>query len=344
MGPLDLARQFLATWVRPRAASIDQDPLALRDALAELGRRGFLGLRIPREFGGLELGPIDFRRFQEDSARASGALAFLESQHQSACGILVRSPNQALRRKMLPDLAAGRQSAAIAFSHLRKSGAPALQAAAEPGGYRLDGRLPWVTGWGFFTHCVSAATLPDGRVLFVLHPLAESAELKPSAPLDLGAMGVTQTVAVEVAGLRIPDADVVDLHPATWIRENDRIAVALQSPLALGCAAAAVDVLRAQRPGLGEAAERLDRELAACREEAFRAMEEPVDLERSLKARSAAIELMGRAAHAAVVGAAGAGNLMTHPAQRVYREALAFSVLALSPAIQEATLERLSIR
>jgi len=69
-----------------------------------------------------------------------------------------------------------------------------------------------------------------------------------------------------------------------------------------------------------------------------------VDVDRSLKARSAAIELMGRAAHAAVLAAAGAGNLMTHPAQRVYREALAFSVLALSPAIQEATLERLSIR
>ena len=35
----------------------------------------------------------------------------------------------------------------------------------------------------------------------------------------------------------------------------------------------------------------------------------------------------GRAAHAAVVAAAGAGNLLSHPAQRVYREALAFSVL-----------------
>jgi len=340
METLDLAREFLADWVRPRAAAIDQEVAALREALGELGRRGFLGLRIPREFGGLELSPLDFRRFQEASARASGALAFLESQHQSACGLVVRSPNQDLRRRLLPDLAAGRESAAIAFSHLRKSGAPALQATVVDGGYRLDGRLPWVTGWGFFTRCVSAATLPDGRVLFALHPLVASAELRPSAPLDLAAMGVTQTVAVEVRGLRIPQADVVDLHPATWIRENDRIAVALQSPLALGCAGAAVDVVRAHRPG--EAAERLDRELAACREEAFRAMEEPVDVDRSLKARSAAIELMGRAAHAAVVAAAGAGNVMGHPAQRVYREALAFSVLALLPSIQEATLSLLS--
>jgi hypothetical protein len=160
-------------------------------------------------------------------------------------------------------------------------------------------------------------------------------------------MGVTQTVSIDVRGLYIPDSDVVDLHPATWIQENDRIAVALQSPLALGCAGAAIDVLREEaskknRPALSLAAERLDRELGACREAAFRAMEEPVEPERSLEARSAAIELAGRAAHAAVIAAAGAGNLAGHPAQRVYREALAFSVLALSPSIQEAALSRLA--
>src|SRR5205823_4302728 len=63
--PLDDARAFLADWVRPRAGAIDQDLPALREALLELGRRGYLGLRIPREFGGLDLGALDFRRFQE---------------------------------------------------------------------------------------------------------------------------------------------------------------------------------------------------------------------------------------------------------------------------------------
>lgn len=343
----DDARRFLTDWVRPRAGAIDRDLDALRAALAEMGRRSLLGLRIPREFDGLEVGPIDFRRFQEASARASGALAFLESQHQSACGLIVRGPNMGLKARVLPQLARGELSSAIAFSHLRKSGNPALRASVVKGGYRLDGHLPWVTGFGLFSHCVTAATLTDQRVLFAWHPLITSASLVPSKPLDLAAMAVTQTVAVEVHGLIIPEADVVDIHAATWIQENDRIAVALQSPLALGCAGAAVDVLRAEAaakssPAMIAAAEKLDAELAGVREEAYRAMEENVDFERSLKARSAAIELMGRAAHAAVLAAAGAGNLTTHPAQRVYREALAFSVLALLPPIQAAALERLS--
>jgi len=345
--PLDDARRFLADWVRPRADAIDRDLGALREALLELGRRGFLGLRIPREFGGLELGALDFRRFQEASARASGALAFVESQHQSACGLIARGPNAALRARALPRLARGEESSAIAFSHLRRSGPPALTAVAAPGGYRLDGRLPWVTGWGLFSHCVTAATLPDQRVLFAYHPLTESAALQPSKPLELAAMGVTQTVEVEVRALRVPEADIVEIHPATWIQQNDRIAVALQSPLALGCAQASIDVLQEEaakknRPAMTDAAARLERELETVREEAYKAMEENADFERSLRARSAAIELAGRAAHAAVIAAAGAGNIAGHPAQRVYREALAFSVLALLPPIQDATLEVLT--
>jgi hypothetical protein len=204
-----------------------------------------------------------------------------------------------------------------------------------------------VTGWGIFTLCLTAAPLPDGRILFAVHPLSPSPTMTASKPLDLAAMTVTQTVTVDVRDLFIPESDVVDLHPPTWIQENDRVAVVLQSPLALGCAQAGIDVLRdeaAKRNNgvMAAAAERLDRELETCRQEAYRAMEENGDLDKGLRARAAAIELAGRTSHAAVLAAAGAGNLMSHPAQRVYREALAFSVLALSPPIQDAALRKLS--
>src|SRR5436190_2927684 len=262
MTPSD-ARHFLQEWVRPRAGALDQDLGALREALAELGRHGLLGLRVPAELGGLGYSPLDFRRFQEASARASGALAFLESQHQSACSLLARCGNEALRARLLPALARGEQTSAIAFSHLRRKGPPLVTAAPAPGGYCLDGRLPWVTGWGLFSLCVTAAPLAAGRVLFAVHPTAEPATLKASAPLELAAMAVTQTVTVEVRGFFIPDADVLDVHAATWIQENDRIAIALQSPLALGCAQAGIDVLRDEagkrgHDGMRAAADRLE--------------------------------------------------------------------------------------
>ena len=344
---LSTALEFLSTRVKPRADALDQDVDALREALVEFGRRGLLGLRVPTEYGGQGFSPLDFRRFQEASARASGALAFLESQHQSACSLVARCSNEPLRERLLPRLARGKETSAIAFSHLRRSGPPLVTAAPAAGGYRLEGRLPWVTGWGLFTLCVTAAPLPDGRILFAVHSLADGETMHASPPLELAAMSVTQTVTVDVHGLFVPEGDVLDLHPSTWIQENDRIAVALQSPLALGCAQAGIDVIREEAEKrssavMTAAADRLDRELEACRKEAYAAMEENADLERGLKARAAAIELAGRTTHAAVIAAAGAGNLMTHPAQRVYREALAFSVLALLPSIQEAALAKLS--
>jgi alkylation response protein AidB-like acyl-CoA dehydrogenase len=342
------AEAVLHEWVRPRAALIDRDVSALGEALAEMGRRGLLGLRVPAEFEGMDVPPIAFRRFQEASARCSGALAFLESQHQSACGLLSRSANAGLKARLLPRLARGEVRSGIAFSHLRRSGPPTLTATPLPDGFRLDGRLSWVTGWGLFEICVTAATLPDGRTLFATHDLVASPALRASAPMDLAAMGVTQTVSLDVRGLVIPEGDVVDVHPASWIRDNDRIAVALQSPLALGCAQAGIDVIRdeAEKRGnqaMEEAADRLEAELAECRTAAYRAMEED-DVATGLGARAWAIELARRAAHAAGVAAAGRGSVVPHPAQRVYREALAFSVLALTDPIQEAALERLAAR
>ncbi len=347
--PDDDAEAFLQEWVRPRAAAIDRSLEALREALEEMARRGLLGLRVPASHGGRGLDERSFRRFQEASARASGALAFLESQHQSACALVSRCENAALRDRLLPLLARGEVKAGIAFSQLRRAGGPALRALPAAGGFRLEGVLPWVTGWGLFGKCVTAATLPDGRTLFVVHDLAESPALRASPVLRLAAVEVTQTVRLEICGLLVPESDVLTARAATWIQENDRVSAALQSPLALGCARAAIDVMRdeAQKKEsavIRSAAERLESELGSCRDEAYAAMEEPSDVARSLEARARAIELAGRCAHAAVVASAGAGNLMDHPAQRVYREALAFSVLAINRPIQEAALERLARR
>jgi alkylation response protein AidB-like acyl-CoA dehydrogenase len=340
---------FLREWVRPRAGEIDRDVGALREALEEMARRGLLGLRVPAQFGGRGLDERSFRRFQEASARASGALAFLESQHQSACALMVRAENAPLRGRLLPLLARGELKAGIAFSQLRRAGGPALRALPAPGGFRLEGALPWVTGWGLFAKCVTAATIPDGRTLFVLHDLAESPALRASGVLRLAAVEVAQTVSLELRGLFVPESDVLAFRPGTWIEENDRVSAALQSPLALGCAQAAIDImedeaLRKESAAIRKAAERLSAELASCRHEAYAAMDDPSDPARNLAARARAIELAGRFAHAAVVASAGSGNLMDHPAQRVYREALAFSVLAINRPIQEAALARLAAR
>ena len=60
--------------------------------------------------------------------------------------------------------------------------------------------------------------------------------------------------------------------------------------------------------------------------------------------RSWAIELANRISHAAVTVSGGAANYSHHNAQRIYREALVFTVTGQTTAIMAATLTRLVMK
>jgi len=60
-----------------------------------------------------------------------------------------------------------------------------------------------------------------------------------------------------------------------------------------------------------------------------------------LQLRAWAIDLAVRCAHAAVTVSSGAANYSDHPAQRVYREAMVYTVFGQTTPVMEATLARL---
>jgi len=342
---LEQIEEFLFHWVRPRAQEIDTSLDSLREGLSELASRGLLGLRADPEYGGRGFPDAGFRRFQETIARCSGALAFVQTQHQSAVSFLNRSANEGLKQRFLPKWCSGERLSGIAFSQLRKARAPLLSATPVERGWVLNGKMPWVTGYSIFQDCVVAAYTKDQRTWFGVVQLADSDSLVASPVMRLASMDVSQTVSINVRECFVPEEDVLYLKEGNWIHNNDMVNIALQSPFALGCAGAGIDVMRSvyeskRIEAIKEAADALERELSRCREEAYAAMEERDNSTRSLAARAWAIELAARCAHAAVVASSGQGNSVSHPAQRVYREALVFSVLAQTKPILEATLER----
>lgn len=340
---------FLHNRVAPLAGELDISYEKLREMVDEMARRGLLGLRVPKEYGGAGLSQTEFRRFQEEVARVSGILAFVQTQHQSACNFVSQSSNEALKKRFLPDLASGKHKSGIAFSQLRRKGSPLMRAEKVEGGYVLSGKCPWITGWGLFDKCVTAAELSSGESVWCLTDLRESEHFKPSDVMKLATFEASQTISAEVKDLFVEDGLVLYHRPEGWIHQSDALNVALQSPFALGCAQAGLDVLKNafDKRGLkeiGETLEKLSEELEQCREFAYKAMEEGSSMKDGLNARGWAIELAGRCAFAAVIASSGGGNAMTHPAQRVYREALVFAVLAQTDAIMAATLDRLMAR
>jgi alkylation response protein AidB-like acyl-CoA dehydrogenase len=350
MGTPAQVEAFLRDTVAVRAAEIDADPEALGEVLDAFFARGFGALRVSEAYGGPAWSPPDLAWFQRESARASGTFAFLQTQHQSAAAMLETSAPEAMRRAVLPGMRDGRRRIGIGFSQLRRPGPPVLRARAEGDGFRLDGHVPWVTGYGFFGEFLLGAALPDGRSVFGLALLQNGPSRAVSTPMALAAMNAARTVTVDFENHRLEADAVAFIKPPGWIQDNDRINVAQQGHFALGCAQAGLDVLRANAEGRGEtpACETLSRlesewEQVHADLEAWQGDVAVEAVAHRAETRAHAIDLMFRCAQAAVVSSAGAANSLHHPAQRVYREALVFSVSAQTPVIRAATLKRLSV-
>jgi alkylation response protein AidB-like acyl-CoA dehydrogenase len=346
---LALAKAFFVEHVRPCAAAIDASPDELRRALVGLCERNLMALRRPEAFGGPAVRERTFREFQEMSARYSGTLSFLITQHQSAVSMLAKSANEDLKRRYLPEMGDGRKLLGIGFSQLRRPSPPILQAEPCSDGYTLTGTVPWVTGWTFYPEYVVGATLPDGRAVFGIAPLTRMPDkVRITEPMKLAAMEAALTVSVDLTGWTLPESDVLFVQPANWAKTNDQINIVLQGYFALGCARAGLDVVqenveRRSSHTIRVALEALEAELNACRDKAYEIQNIGGDLttDEKLHVRAWAIDLAVRCAHAAIASSGGSANSLQHPAQRIYREALVYTVSAQTPEIMAATLERL---
>jgi alkylation response protein AidB-like acyl-CoA dehydrogenase len=341
---------YLRQEIGPQAERLDRDPQALLRAVQEMGDRRWLALRVPPPWNDCSINESSFRQFQELVARHSGALAFLQTQHQSAGAILAQSQNFALQQAYLPQMATGQVLIGVGFSQLRRQGDPAVKATPIADGYQIYGEVPWVTGFGSFHHFILGATLPDGRALFGLVPFQQQQQtgggaIDFSPPLQLAAMASTNTVKAMLTRWFLPESSCLFIQPTGWIQTRDRQNVLQHAFFALGCARAGLDILASAQPQLPEFAaatwRSLDHELQTCRHRIYRADANPDYPDDRLHLRAWAIDLAARCTHAAVIVSRGAANYSHHPAQRVYREALAFTVFGQTTAVMEATLKRL---
>jgi alkylation response protein AidB-like acyl-CoA dehydrogenase len=342
---LNALEVYLQKSVAPRAASLDADPEALQQAFRELGEQGWLGLLVPPAWQGTGLNELTFRVSQELFARYSGALAFLQTQHQSAAGKIAQSPNAELKQSYLPAMVIGEKRVGLGFSQLRRP-EPLVKAIPVASGYLISGEVPWITGFGCFEEFIIGAVLPDGQALFGLAPFKEiqsNGSIRLSQPLQLAAMASTNTVTASLTDWFLPNEQLLDVKPAGWIHQSDRRNVLHHGFFALGCAQAGLDIMATARQAeLGAATRQsLEQELSFCRRAIYQAQATGNTGIEQLHLRAEAIELATRCTHAAVVLSGGAANYANHPAQRVYREALAFTIFGQTEAVKQATLKQL---
>jgi alkylation response protein AidB-like acyl-CoA dehydrogenase len=282
---------------------------------------------------------------------ACGTTWFVLTQHFGPCAMFAASENPSLRERYLRDMAAGRHLVGVGFGHLRRPD-PMLRARETAAGWILDGVAPWVTGWPLLGGVVYGATLPDGeRHVYLYVPAEENERQTSSPPLPLCAMNASATTEVRFRDLFVPRENWVKFSSRDEMARGDanNIAGAVAPPL--GGARASLKLLRntAEKRNIGflhEAADALAAEINACRAESYRWADGRKDVPdykpNALRCRAWAITLAVRAAHMAVAASSGAANSLEHPAQRLFREAMFYTVIAQTRDIMAATVGALA--
>lgn len=221
----------------------DDVDAACRALVRHLGEAGWLRHVVPAAYGGVS-DALDGRSLcliRESLAAASGLADFSFAMQGLGTGPITLFGSDALKRRYLPDVAAGRRIAAFAISESGAGsdvGAMETVARRDGAGFILDGEKTWISNAGIADHYVVFAKVEEGK------------------QHDGERRYVALVVDADDAGISVPERiDVSAPHPLGTVRfESSRVAadrVVGDAGAGLRVALATLDLFR---PTVGAAA------------------------------------------------------------------------------------------
>jgi len=243
---------IIAERLRPLVQRIDCDGYFPAQVLRDLGSAGAYAHHTAKLGGG----PAGIAAAIDAMAEVGAtcmSTAFCMWCQNALVWYLDRADNPAPRRKHLQAVASGRTLGGTGLSNAMKAFAGfepfALKGKRVNGGYRISGRLPFVSN------------IEDGHLLASIFTIEGATDRYGMAIFTAGAQGVgiarnahfmalegTATVSVLARDAFIPDEDILSDNAGDFVQRIRKGFVLLQAGMALGIARGAAQLMRQDGP------------------------------------------------------------------------------------------------
>ena len=161
-----LFRDFAQNEVKPLAQEVDETETFPRETVEKMAKYGFMGIPVPKEYGGQGCDPLTYAMCVEELSKVCGTTGVIVSAHTSLCCDPIQTyGTEEQKQKYLPDLASGRKIGAFGLTEPNAGTDASNQqtvAVEKEDHYLLNGSKIFITNAGYASTYVIIAVTGKG--------------------------------------------------------------------------------------------------------------------------------------------------------------------------------------